>query len=251
MACGYDNEWILAHKAEYRYWSEMYPDYMAAHPEEKHTLNAFVQRTRKLGLNRRYTPEQDDWLRENYPALGASEAYIQFGETFGLMKGFEGFKSHIKELGLRVSAQRQYEADRDNGERTNVPVGTISIRNHKQRNGKVVKENWIKVGDGTTGWMQLSHYLLGKPDKGQRIIHLDGNSLNDDPANLVVIDLCTCAMMSGNKFWSNNALVTKTGIEWCKLNLILKERNENGKDSKRKQQGHSTGKEAILCDDSE
>lgn len=225
MACGYDDAWILAHKADYRYWSEMYPDYMAEHPEEDHTLNAFVQRTRKLGLNRRYTPEQDAWLRENYPALGASEAYVTFCETFGVMKGFQGFKSHITDLGLKVSAKRQYEADQDNGKRENAPVGTIGIRNHKQRNGKVIQENWIKTGKGTSGWMLLSHYIMGRPERGHRIIHLDGNSLNDDPDNLLIIDFSTCAMMSGNHFWSNDAQITRAGIKWCDLNITLRSKD--------------------------
>lgn len=222
MACGYDDAWILAHKAEYKYWTEMYSDYMAAHPEEDHTARAFVQRTRKLGLNRRYTPEQDEWLRENYPALGATEAYVQFGETFGVMKGFEGFKSHVKDLGLRVSAQRQYEANQNNGDRTNVPLGTIAVRNHKQKSGKVVQANWIKVGDGTSGWMPLSHYIMGKPDKSHVVIHLDGDRLNDDPDNLLTIDRSINALMMNQKFWSSDPNITRTGIKWCELYETIK-----------------------------
>lgn len=223
MASGYDDAWILAHKAEYRYWSEMYPDYMAAHPDEDHTVGAFVQRTRKLGLNRNYTPEQDDWLRENYPHMGASEAYQNFCETFGVMKGFQGFKSHITDLGLKVSAQRQYEANQDNGKRENVPIGTIGIRSHKLKNGKVAQSKWIKVAEGTSGWMPLSHYIMGKPQKNQRVIHLDGNKLNDDPGNLLVIDIRTCAMMTGNKFWSNEASITRASIKWCELKTTIEE----------------------------
>lgn len=222
MTCGYDNDWIIERKADYRYWSEMYRDYMEEHPNESHTLGAFLQRTRKLGLNRRYTQEQDDWLRENYPALGASESYVRFGETFGVKKGFEGFKSHITELGLKVSAKRQYEADQDNGNRENVPLGTVGIRNHKQRNGKVVQLNWIKIGKGTAGWIPLAQYIA-KPDKGQRVVHLDGNSLNDDPKNLVAVDNVTTAMMTGNRFWSDDPNITSAGLTWCELRKTLEE----------------------------
>lgn len=227
MAGGYDDAWILAHKGDYKYWSEMYVDYMNAHPEEEHTSGAFTQRVRKLGLNRNYTPEQDDWLKENYPAMGASEAYQEFCETFGVMKGFEGFKSHIKDLGLKVSSKRQYEADQNNGNRSNVPNGTIGIRNHRQRNGQIKQEQWIKTDEGTSGWMPLSHYIMGKPQRGQRIIHLDGNSLNDNPNNLLIVDMATCAMMTGNKFWSNNPQITKASLKWCELNMTIR-RNEDG-----------------------
>ena len=236
MACGYDDEWIIAHKGKYKYWSEMYTDYMAAHPNEEHTCGAFTQRTRKLGLNRHYTPEQDDWLRENYPHMGASEAYQVFCETFGVMKGYQGFKTHITDLGLKVSAQRQYEADQNNGRRENVPIGTIGIRTHKQRNGKIVQDKWIKTGEGTAGWMPLSHYIMGKPQKGQRIIHLDGDNLNDDPDNLAVIDLSMCAMMTGNGFWSDDPHITKTALKWCELKMTI------NKEDKRRERKHDTKK---------
>lgn len=207
----YDEQWILDHWKDYRYVSEMYADYISEHTDH-HTLGAFRQRTVKLGLTRRYTQEQDKWLKENYPHLGAREAYDKFCERFKVKKGFEGFKSHIKELDLKVTEERQYKADQNNGKHDGVPVGTITKR---CRNTE-----WIKTEDG---WKPLQQEIIGNVPKGFRIVHLDCDGRNNAPDNLTVVSPKVCAMMTGNGFWSDEAEVTKTGVLWCELNIALGE----------------------------
>ena len=207
----YDDAWILDHWKDYRYVSEMYVDYISEHTDEAHTLNAFTQRTSKLGLTRRYTEEQDEWLRKNYPSLGAKEAYDLFCDRFKVRKGFEGFKSHIKELGLKVTAERQREADQNNGEHDGMAIGTVTER---CRNSE-----WIKTEDG---WKPLQRAIVDDVPKGYRVIHLDRNGRNNTLDNLMVISPQVNAMMTGNKFWSSDAEVTKTGVLWCELNIAIK-----------------------------
>lgn len=205
----YDDKWILDNWKNYRYVSEMYADYISEHTDY-HTLSGFKQRTAKLGLTRRYTKEQDEWLKVNYPNLGAKEAYDRFCKRFGVKKGFEGFKSRIKELGLKVSEERQHEADQNNGDHEGVPVGTITRR---CRNTE-----WIKAEDG---WKPLQREVVGEIPKGYRVIHLDRNGRNNNIDNLEVVSPKVCAMLTGNGFWSNNREVTRTGVMSCRLQELL------------------------------
>lgn len=207
----YDDKWILDNWKNYRYVSEMYVDYISEHTDERHTLGAFKQRTVRLGLTRRYTKEQNEWLRKNYPNLGAREAYDRFCETFKVKKGFEGFKSHIKELGLKVTETRQHEANQNNGERKGMPIGTVTRR---CRNSE-----WIKTADG---WKPLQQEIVRDVPKKHRIIHLDGDGRNNTRDNLATASPKVCGMMTGNKFWSKEKEVTKTAIMWCELSIALK-----------------------------
>lgn len=231
MAGSYDDEWILAHRADYKYWSEMYEDYMKEHPNEDHTVGAFRQRTRKLGLNRNYTMEQDQWLKANYPALGAEQSYELFCKIFHVKKGYQGFKTHITELGLKVTEKRWREACQNNGHREKLPIGTITRRTRNTE--------WILTEDG---WIPLQQHVLGKAPKGHRIIHLDGNGRNNKPDNLAVIDQTTSAMMSGNNFWSKEPEVTKTALIWCELNKEYRRKNNGSQISKLERTDHSPGK---------
>ena len=213
----YDDEWILTHAHEYKRWSDMHKTYLKTHPHHQINIKNFRQHLNKrLKLKHRYTKEMDEWLMENYPHLGAKECFRQFCEYFNVTKGFQGFKSHINELGLGVTEQRWREACLNNGYRENAPIGTITCRGRNN--------NMIKVAPGTDGWIPLPHYLLGKPKKNEMVVHLDGDSSNDDLENLMLINRKVGAKMTGNDFWKEEPILTKTAIICCQLECELEER---------------------------
>ena len=209
---GFDDEWILAHWKEYKRWCDMFDDYKRSHPADTHNINNFRSHmSMDLKINRRYTSEQDEWLRENYPHLGAEEAYRQFQEIFGIKKGFHGFKTHITDLGLKVTDERWREACQNNGYRERLPVGTITKRGRN--------DEWILTEDG---WRMLCHVIVGDVPKGCNVIHLDGDTMHNTPGNIAVISRTTVGLMPGNGFWSSDAEITKTALVWCKLHDELK-----------------------------
>ena len=161
----------------------------------------------------RYTKEEDEWILKNYPALGAKIAFSEFQKVFGNRHTLESFKSRRRDLKIHVTEERWREACLNNGQRSNVPVGTIVKRGRG--------ENWIKVSDGTKGWIPLKQHLVGKQPEGMGIVHLDGNKSNDSIDNLAVINRKVSARMSHNKFWSENAVITATAIKCCELESLL------------------------------
>lgn len=209
---GFDEEWILAHHMNYKRWSEMYEDYKKEHPDCDRPVKYFRHKCNELGLTHRYKPEHDEWLREHYAELGAKEAFEQFCKHFGITKGFEGFKSHIKELGLYCTKEQTVSRIQANRSDQNVPIGTV-------RRG--CREDFIKVGKGTEGWMPMSHYVAGKPKRGQMVVHLDRDIRNNEKDNLMIVGRSASAMMTGSDMWSENPVINKTGIMACELKVLI------------------------------
>lgn len=162
-----------------------------------------------MGAGKTYSKSENEWLEKVYPTTGARETYALFQQKFNRCPGWEGFKSHLKDLNLKVTKQRWKIACLNNGERSNVPVGTIVTRGRG--------ENWIKVSAGTKGWIPLKRHIVGDVNKGEMIVHLDGDKANDSPKNLVVIDMKTSARLTGCNMWSDNAEITRTAIIWSNL----------------------------------
>lgn len=216
----YDDAWIIENAPKYKRWSEMHLEYLRTHPNHQINIKNFRQHLNKrLRLTHRYTAEMDAWLLENYPHLGARESYKQLCEKFNVTKGYQGFLSHLQEIGAYVTEKRWRESCKNNGHRENVPVGTICLRGRG--------ENYIKVGKGSDGWMRLSHYRIGKPEKGKYVIHLDGNKANDEIDNLKIINQTVMGLMTGNNFWSEDPVLNKTAVLCCELeDLVQKEREK-------------------------
>ena len=165
------------------------------------------------GKRNRYTKEEDEWILQNYPTMGAKTAFSEFQKIFGNRHTIESFKSRRRDLKIHVTEERWREACLNNGRRYNVPVGTIARRGRG--------ENWIKVEDGTNGWIPLKRYFLGKQERGMNIVHLNRNKSDDSIENLAVINRKVNARMTHNKFWSENATITKTAIRCCELESLL------------------------------
>lgn len=67
------------------------------------------------------------------------------------------------------------------------PIGTIRVRRHNN-----VESRFIKVSmQGKYRWQMLARFtweqMHGKVPAGMRVVHLDGNALNDDPTNYGVM----------------------------------------------------------------
>lgn len=186
-----------------------------------HTLSSFKTYRAKINnkgkRHRRFTKEEDSWIIANYPHKGIEVGYPEFIKVFGNVHTRESYISRAKDLGVKVTDARWRQACKNNGYRDNVPIGTI------QKRGR--GHNWIKIGDGTEGWIPLTQYLLGN-NKDKVIIHLDGNKTNDSLDNLRVVSRQVLARMSKQRFWSENSVITETGILCCELQQLLSEEEE-------------------------
>ena len=208
----YHDDWILKHWDSEKNWNRLADRY---NKEFGTSISYTAFKTycnRKLELNFKYTKEQDEWLKKNYPVLGQIETEKQFNRTFNTNRSRNGIFVHCKKLGLKVNEERRKEWRSRIAEVRKQPLGTVREREH----GTL----YVKTEQG---WKRQNELVLGKK-KGQLITCLDGNKHNLSPSNLVHIDRKISAIMTAENFWSKNAEVTKSGIAWSKLKIALKER---------------------------
>ncbi len=68
-----------------------------------------------------------------------------------------------------------------------VPDGTVAVRKCRNRQGQA---RYVKDGNGDKGWTLYARWWwennVGPVPPGKRVIHRDGDCLNDDPLNLVL-----------------------------------------------------------------
>jgi len=69
-----------------------------------------------------------------------------------------------------------------------LPYGAVAVRKCKNPQGKL---RYIKAGRGRYAWLPYARWWWethrGAVPKGKRVIHRDGDSLNDDPSNLMLV----------------------------------------------------------------
>ena len=174
---------------------------------------------RKAKRNR-WTAYEDEWLRNNHPVLGHKKGFEEFCKVFGDRHPLSAYMTRTSELGIKVTAERWREACQNNGKHENAPIGTIQKRGRGQ--------NWIKVSKGTDGWVPYAQYLM-KPKSDEIVVHIDGDKSNDDISNLRIIKRSVCARMSKQRFWSEEPIITETGIICCELEQALYERRRGTK----------------------
>lgn len=208
----YDDNWILANWENYRNWNSLCNEYNKLFNTEIKYSTFKAHCNVGLKLNFHYSKEEDAWLIENYPKLGRVKCAEQFNKKFCTNRTAMGIRIHCEKMGLRVSDERKRQRAIENTGRLH-DTGTIVEKSH----GIL----FIKKEDGT--WTQLSRHLVEEDiPKDCIVIFLDGNKRNLSQDNLAIIPRNHSAIMTKNKFWSEQPEITKTGIIWCELYQELK-----------------------------
>lgn len=108
------------------------------------------------------------------------------------------------------------------------PIGNISVRTDTRGN----KYHFIKVQDkhGCKNYMLYSRYVYEKAHNvklkdDEHILHLDGNSLNDDIDNLMVVSMGEKCILNGVYYCIDDAELRKSIIYMARINNKLSEFN--------------------------
>lgn len=173
---------------------------------------------------KRYTNEQDQWLRENAIKHTYKELVELFNEKFHEEKNYYTLKTHCVSV-LKISANAKSKGCRNY---RNLPIGSERIG----RDGRI----WVKVSDIPTSRTTKNHSLnweskgrlvwekhFGEIPKGHNIVYLDGNPLNCDISNLE----CTSSKIQGKVCMLYNDCsqkLKKCAIKMYALEKILIER---------------------------
>lgn len=207
----YDDDWIVTQWQKVRNWKRLCNEYNREHGTEI-GYNTFKSHcNRELSLNYHYTEEQQTWLIQHYPTLGRVKTTKLFNETFKENRSVDAIKILCLKLGLKVTEERKRERAVENTNRY-YNIGAVVKKTHG--------EPYVKTEDG---WKRLKDLEYGEKPKGHVIAHLDNNPDNYNRENLIAIPRSISIRMSKNKFWSDEPVITKTGILCLTLEEALKE----------------------------
>ena len=180
-----------------------------------------------MGKHTYFTPEQEDWLRENYhKCMSYDELTLAFNVIFGANRNKGMIKEKCtKRLGLSGMPNLSKYGNKP---KEQLPIGTI----RKAQTATYIKVLEVPQGSCFSGydepyWLPLQKKVYqdayGEIMSGKMICFLDGNHENFDLNNLYCIDRRTSAIMSSNNWWTDSREHTLTAIKWCELYYVLKE----------------------------
>ena len=179
-----------------------------------------------MGKGTYYTSEQEEWLRDNFYRVGSyAELTEKFNSRFCMDKKVSmiSWKCN-KHMGLKgMFNSTQY----GNAQKWELPVGTIR---------RTTAGTYIKVAPVMNNhinhykepyWLPLQKKIYqdayGVIAPGKMVCFLDKNPQNFALDNLYPIDRKTSAIMSKNRWWSENPELTLAAIKWCALHYAIKE----------------------------
>ena len=173
-----------------------------------------------------FTFEQETWLRENYHLMSSySMLTDRFNSKFGTSRNIGMIRDKCsKRMGLKGMPNQTIYGKKKKEE---LPLGTIK----KSQTGTYIK---VRMSNGAKcAWYTEPYWLplqkkiyqdaYGDILPEQMVCFLDGNPNNFDLDNLYPIDRKISAVMSSNKWWTNDRQHTLTAIKWCELFYALKE----------------------------
>ena len=183
-----------------------------------------------------YTPEQENWIKENVDNyINGIQLTYAFNSVFGTNKKPDTIKSKIHHLlpehcypwsGGQVKGRGVSVTAREIGEER-ITAGYTYIKIAKNKINKnftteQIRENWVQKHR----WIYENAH--GEIPKGSLVVFLDSDQSNFNIENLYCIPRRITIPMIRNNWFSTNPEVTLSAIKWCELFYTLKgEGDEN------------------------
>lgn len=171
-----------------------------------------------------FTAEEVEYILAHYAeAKSAQDLADIMNSHFGTNRSAENIREKCRKSALGVSINNPTRYGQKPKEQ--LPIGTIRT----VTNGATyVKVKDVPVGAKFTGyarpyWIPLQEKLYadvyGELPKGMMVCFLNCDRSDFRIENLYPISRKIAARMAQNQWWSDNPIITMTGIKWCELFL--------------------------------
>lgn len=209
VSINWDHEWISDKFNEVSTLQELTDRYNEEHGTDigYRTLKGYCQRNGYYKCN--LTDEQDKFIREMYPKHGSKKTCDLFNTRFKTNKTWKQIRGLACNRKLRILSHDTYVECR---------------KNHKKKYdiGDYISdwtEHYVKVAEGKFEKASTYNYKKYKGDipEGYRVIHLDGDILNNDPENLECVSANHCMRMARNNLYSKYPALTKGALMLLEL----------------------------------
>lgn len=221
----YDDEWILENLYAY-------PSYKALAEAHNAKFGTDIGATaigghvkHKLGIDKRrlsgefLTEEQKAFIEEYYPHHSVKDTTKAFNERFGTDKKKHTMLNYARRHGLAVDEEIVTASKREPHR-----IGGNS-KNAEREIGSTRWDGRYQLIKTEKGWRPChkviweEHY--GKPERGNAIIFLDGDTTNLSIENLAEVPVSYLGMLELNGLRSAHPTLTKAGIMWCDLKVAI------------------------------
>lgn len=181
---------------------------------------------------RRYTGEEIDFLRKNAPGRCYKEIVEMFNRKFDFQinakKLRETLKNHKISTGLTgrfekgITPHNKGKKFPGTGNRTTFRKGATPHNKMKVGEDTVTTDGYVKTKIAEPDVWEFKHKLIWKEKngpipEGHSVIFADGNKLNLDIDNLLLVSKAELLMLNRKKLISENSELTKTGLNVVKV----------------------------------
>lgn len=183
----------------------------------------------------KYTPEEIEFLRQNVPGRTLKEFQYLFNKKFNLNVGEESlqnakFRYNIKsgitggqfcKGNIPVNKGKKWseympQESQQGALRTTFKKGNIPHNHRPVGSERITRDGYIEIKIKEPNKWKLKHRLLyenkyGEIPKGHKLIFADGNKLNLNLDNLILVSSSEELIMNRNKLFFDDKTLTKTG----------------------------------------
>lgn len=197
------------------------------------------------GHSKIYPPEIREFISYHYIGTGHKEMANMLNQAFGTAYTKDQMKSYYSRFKLNSGLTGRFDKGhipankgkkgaggweptqfkKGNIPPNRVPVGTERV---DSKDGYI----YVKIQDGqlNKNWKQ-KHVLIwekynGPVPEGHALIFGDGNKLNFDPENLILVTRAQLAVLNKHKLIQNNVELTKTAIAIADLKMKISQRRK-------------------------
>lgn len=188
----------------------------------------------------RYTQEQKNFVRDN--VINTEQTLVDmFNAKFGTnisisnlanlkhrlkiksgLVGGQFVKGHIAHNKGKKWADYMTDESQANSSKTTYKKGNIPHNHRPVGSERLSKDGYIEVKVAEPNKWKFKHRIIweqanGEVPKGYKMAFLDGDRQNISLDNLTILPLNEQLIMNGNKLFSTNAEITRTGLLIAKL----------------------------------
>ena len=181
-------------------------------------------------MSRKYTNEQIDWIRQNYPLYSRKELIELFNEKFNMNISISTFKGIRNHYNIFCGRSGRYEKGH-NPSKKGLPIGSESTTGDGYIILKLDKPYHNSISKSHPNWVLKHVYVYeqayGSIPKGNKLVFLDGNRQNCELSNLQLVSKDVHLNMNRNKYYGHSKEITQAGIEIFQTEKLIKEEIKN------------------------
>ena len=165
-----------------------------------------------------YSDDQIEFVRKNAPVMSLQELADAYNAKFARKRSKQALYCLSRKIGAHRNAETMKRIYANNGAQHSVGDGSIHVKEGRVR---------IKVnGKWRLRTRVVWEKYRGAVEPGYVIIHLDGDSTNDDIDNLMAVPRRCCGRIASTFHgFSDNADLNAVKIKYCELADVLDGKN--------------------------